>query len=651
MLWEILHFLRIAFEPIKDSLLTLIISDASAVSLETSNDNHQTKAVVQPVLSQKLKNKENLARLRRLTMLGLLAAPLAACGSDGEDGLSAYQVWLNAGNTGTEQDFLDSLVATPGEPGIPGEPGLDGEPGAPAASVTIAAVTGEPSGNYLIQASNATDLVVFEQNGSARFDSVKSTDAGDIFGPSGFFPADLTVLDLNGVNLTVRSIDGNVYSDFLGSTALTGIGNVLILLSEASTTSINIDTQGDLTFDMISDDVILTLNSGSIVNITDNFIVDDGTVDITAIPEGNFFVGGDVVLNSGLVLTVEQLLNIDGGFIGMGDLNIVVSNPNQISELVTKLTNLDLGDVQITVTASPDQGVDLTEFANALKASGLPEISENFDTIILNQVVSEGNLNLNGFETLKLNVSADVTTALAAEDLISATINLDGDVTLAVGPFEVDKLETLTINLGDAGAYTFAGGFDAELLTTLTITGGRDSTFAIDIGASEPQVKIIDLSGFSGGNIPNVSQSIIDINGNFTNIGEAGAGFLSMGRSAFENDVTIKVGEGDLTVSLNNGTLFFGSSFGTIGRETFEFVGDDIGDVNIIGFEASVGASGDRLDFSQINGLNDTDDLNFVETGSGQFTITAANGQFSGAVVLNVASDVDVTDLTASVSF
>lgn len=41
-------------------------------------------------------------------------------GQDGVDGKSAYQIWLDAGNTGTEQDFLGSLV---GVPGIPGEPG------------------------------------------------------------------------------------------------------------------------------------------------------------------------------------------------------------------------------------------------------------------------------------------------------------------------------------------------------------------------------------------------------------------------------------------------------------------------------------------------------------------------------------------------
>jgi ACT domain-containing protein len=29
--------------------------------------------------------------------------------TDAQDGLSAYQIWINEGNTGDEQDFLDSL--------------------------------------------------------------------------------------------------------------------------------------------------------------------------------------------------------------------------------------------------------------------------------------------------------------------------------------------------------------------------------------------------------------------------------------------------------------------------------------------------------------------------------------------------------------
>ena len=41
-------------------------------------------------------------------------------GPDGGDGKSAYEVWLDEGNTGTEQDFFDSLQGEPGPPGAQG---------------------------------------------------------------------------------------------------------------------------------------------------------------------------------------------------------------------------------------------------------------------------------------------------------------------------------------------------------------------------------------------------------------------------------------------------------------------------------------------------------------------------------------------------
>ncbi|NGX85318.1 collagen-like protein, partial [Aequorivita sp. KMM 9714] len=44
-------------------------------------------------------------------------------GPAGEDGKSAYQEWLEAGNSGTEQDFLDSLIGATGPQGPAGEDG------------------------------------------------------------------------------------------------------------------------------------------------------------------------------------------------------------------------------------------------------------------------------------------------------------------------------------------------------------------------------------------------------------------------------------------------------------------------------------------------------------------------------------------------
>lgn len=40
---------------------------------------------------------------------------------DGQNGKSAYELWLEEGNTGTKDDFLNSLKGTNGSPGLPGK--------------------------------------------------------------------------------------------------------------------------------------------------------------------------------------------------------------------------------------------------------------------------------------------------------------------------------------------------------------------------------------------------------------------------------------------------------------------------------------------------------------------------------------------------
>ncbi len=56
----------------------------------------------------------------------------------GLNGKSAYQIWLEAGNSGTEEDFLNSLrgpTGEKGEVGAPGPQGLSGPQGVPGKSV------------------------------------------------------------------------------------------------------------------------------------------------------------------------------------------------------------------------------------------------------------------------------------------------------------------------------------------------------------------------------------------------------------------------------------------------------------------------------------------------------------------------------------
>ena len=50
-------------------------------------------------------------------------------GDDGVNGLSAYEIWISLGNTGTQQDFINSLTGPQGSPGLPGPPGAPGDDG------------------------------------------------------------------------------------------------------------------------------------------------------------------------------------------------------------------------------------------------------------------------------------------------------------------------------------------------------------------------------------------------------------------------------------------------------------------------------------------------------------------------------------------
>lgn len=74
------------------------------------------------ILIDNLGNKHNLVEL-------LLKAGSSDSSTPSKDGKSAYEIWLELGNSGTEQDFINSLKGDKGDKGDTGEPGAKGEPG------------------------------------------------------------------------------------------------------------------------------------------------------------------------------------------------------------------------------------------------------------------------------------------------------------------------------------------------------------------------------------------------------------------------------------------------------------------------------------------------------------------------------------------
>lgn len=67
-------------------------------------------------------------------LMTLADAGEGPAGPPGADGDSAYQVWLDAGHSGSEQDYLDALTGERGIAGSDGADGADGPPGPNAVS-------------------------------------------------------------------------------------------------------------------------------------------------------------------------------------------------------------------------------------------------------------------------------------------------------------------------------------------------------------------------------------------------------------------------------------------------------------------------------------------------------------------------------------
>lgn len=74
--------------------------------------------------------EDEVAQTKKLN----ITFPPAGQGKPGEPGKSAYDIWIENGNIGTEQEFLDYLKGIDGKDGKDGKNGADGEQGPAGAS-------------------------------------------------------------------------------------------------------------------------------------------------------------------------------------------------------------------------------------------------------------------------------------------------------------------------------------------------------------------------------------------------------------------------------------------------------------------------------------------------------------------------------------
>lgn len=111
-------------------------------------------------------------------------------GATGADGKSAYQIWIDQGNTGTESDFLESLKGEDGQKGEQGIQGIQGETGdkgetgekgADGTSVTVTNVSESTAdgGSNVVTFSDGKTLTVKNGSKGSQGEKGEQGDKGD----------------------------------------------------------------------------------------------------------------------------------------------------------------------------------------------------------------------------------------------------------------------------------------------------------------------------------------------------------------------------------------------------------------------------------------------------------------------------------------
>lgn len=194
-------------------------------------------------------------------------------GVDGSNGSSAYEIWIAAGNTGTEAEFLASLVGAQGETGVQGETGATG-PAGPQGNQGLQGIQGAtgPQGLAGIDGDDGNDgngiaSTVDNNDGTftLTFDDNTTFTTSDLTGPEGPL-----VSGTNGQTLYNNGTEwvstSNLYND--GTSIAIGTDDI----DSSSVLQIESTTQGVLFPKMTSEqrDLIATPQTGLLIFQIDN---------------------------------------------------------------------------------------------------------------------------------------------------------------------------------------------------------------------------------------------------------------------------------------------------------------------------------------------------------------------------------------------
>ena len=239
--------------------------------------------------------------------LNSLVGDAGATGNVGVDGKSAYQIWIEVGNTGTHQDFLDSLLGPAGDDGITGQDGTDGDS---AYDIWIDA------GNFGTEEDFLNSLV--PQN-----------DPTAILAPtiSQIYVSEETILnaligDLDAVSASTQTEDTN-----LSYTVTDAFSKNFISLDSAGVVRLATELDYESTQSFTSN-ILVQDNYDNYINFDLQIIVTDEIEEIVPISSGYGYVNVDSYTN---ILLLQKTIQTDEGYITQYFTNTY--DPNQVSNI------------------------------------------------------------------------------------------------------------------------------------------------------------------------------------------------------------------------------------------------------------------------------------------------------------------------------
>lgn len=434
----------------------------------------------------------------------MYAASSASDGVDGQDGAtgkSAYEIWIDAGNSGSEADFLASLEGEAGPAGADGADGEDGSGLTPSIQADIdtntakVGITPEQAGAIL---TNSADPDVDETN---EIQTLSVTD-------------DQLSLSNGGGTVTLPTSADNSSTNELQT--ISRADEFVVLSNSGGIASIE-DADSDPTNELQTisraDEFVVMSNSGGMVSVEDDDADPLNEIQTLSISDNQVSLsngGGSIVLpvnsdnsptnelNTSVVLNGTDLEVADAGGIISTDLSslAVESDPVFVASDASTIAASDIANWNAVHSAYDSNGG--FDDADADPANELQEISTD---------ATPGNITITDGATLSLNVDdADADAANEIQDL-----EVIGDTLVITGNSNPTK-----ILLGGRNSY-------GDIKHSLRLTD-HEGWYKLDGRALSalPETAAQIASDFFVGNLPDATDRFLKGNDGVENNGDVG---------------------------------------------------------------------------------------------------------------------------------